>query len=58
MPIRPSWNGDGFSGNRFPEVIPSELTQELGITLEWLESVEDQVNQEIEKAKVFLKLAE
>jgi len=48
----------GFSGNRFPDIIPSELSDELGLTLEWLESIEDQVNEEIEKAKVFLKLAE
>lgn len=46
----------GFSGNRFPENVPKELCDELGISLDWLESIEDRVNAEIEKAKVFLKL--
>ncbi|MFO7730590.1 MAG: HDOD domain-containing protein [Spirochaetia bacterium] len=48
----------GFSGNRYPEAAPQELYDELGISLDWLESVEEQVNQEIDKAKVFLKIAE
>ena len=48
----------GFSGNRYPEAVPQELYDELGISLDWLESVEEQVNQEIDKAKVFLKIAE
>ena len=48
----------GFSGNRYPEAVPPELYEELGISLDWLESIEDQVNQEIEKAKVFLKITE
>ncbi|MCF7915593.1 MAG: HDOD domain-containing protein [Spirochaetaceae bacterium] len=48
----------GFSGNRYPEAVPQELYNELGISLDWLESVEEQVNQEIDKAKVFLKIAE
>jgi putative nucleotidyltransferase with HDIG domain len=46
----------GFSGNRFPEVVSKELCDELGVDLDWLESIEDKVNAEIEKAKIFLKL--
>jgi len=46
----------GFSGNRFPEIVPEQLCSELGISLEWLESIEDKVNGEIDKAKIFLKL--
>lgn len=48
----------GFSGNRYPETVPQELFDELGVSLDWLESIEDQVSQEIEKAKVFLKITE
>ncbi len=46
----------GFSGNRFPEEIPQEVLDFLGITMEWLDDIEDKVNEEIEKARIFLRL--
>lgn len=47
----------GFSGNRYPEKIGQEVFQYMGITLEYLEDIEDEVNIEIEKAQIFLKIA-
>jgi len=48
--------GIGFSGNRYPEKLPPEVFSLLGIEKSLLEELEDPVNAEIEKAKVFLKL--
>ena len=47
----------GFSGDRYPERIPQDVFDELGINWEYLETIEDKVNAEIEKAQVFLKVA-
>lgn len=47
----------GFSGNRFPSTPPAEVYRYLGLTWESVEELEPQVRQEIEKAKVFLKLS-
>jgi putative nucleotidyltransferase with HDIG domain len=47
----------GFSGDRYPEKVDQEVFQYLNITMEYLDSIEDQVNKEIEKASIFLKLA-
>ena len=47
----------GFSGDRYPENIPDSLMHELGIDWEYLESLEEAVKAEIEKAQVFLKVA-
>jgi putative nucleotidyltransferase with HDIG domain len=48
--------GIGFSGNRYPDKIPPEVFELLGIEKSLLEELEEPVNAEIEKAKVFLKL--
>ncbi len=48
--------GIGFSGNRFPDKASAETLSLLGIEKSLLEELEDPVNAEIEKAKVFLKL--
>lgn len=48
----------GFSGNRYPEPVSDEVFEYLGITMEWLEDLEDDVNSEIEKARIFLRLAD
>ena len=48
--------GIGFSGNRYPEKIPPEVYEALGMQKSALEELEGPVNAEIEKAKVFLKL--
>lgn len=47
----------GFSGNRYPSAPPAEVYRYLGLEWEAVEGLEDQVRQEIEKAKVFLKLS-
>ncbi len=47
----------GFSGDRYPENLPPGVMQELAIDWEYLESIEDTVKAEIEKAQVFLKVA-
>lgn len=46
----------GFSGNRFPATPPVEVYRALGLTWGQIENLEPQVRQEIERAKVFLKL--
>lgn len=48
----------GFSGDRFPEKLSDEIFAALGIDWEYLEGIEDTVNAEIEKAHVFLKVAQ
>jgi HD-like signal output (HDOD) protein len=48
--------GIGFSGNRYPDKIPPEIFELLGIQKSLLEELDEPVNAEIEKAKVFLKL--
>jgi hypothetical protein len=48
----------GFSGDRYPEKLPQAIFDELGITLDDLEALEDQVNGEIEKAKIFLSVSQ
>jgi putative nucleotidyltransferase with HDIG domain len=46
----------GFSGNRFPVKPPSESFRQIGLDWQAIEDLEPLVRQEIEKAKVFLKL--
>lgn len=48
--------GIGFSGNRYPDKIQPEVFDLLGIEKSLLADLEEPVNAEIEKAKVFLKL--
>ena len=48
----------GFSGDRYPEKLAQSLFDELGISLDDLEAMEDKVNAEIEKAKVFLSVSQ
>jgi len=47
----------GFSGNRFPSAPPADVYKTLGLTWLQVENLESQVRQEIERAKVFLKLS-
>ncbi len=47
----------GFSGDRYPEELPPEVLQEVGVDWDYLESIEDSVKAEIEKAQVFLQVA-
>lgn len=46
----------GFSGDRYPEKLPPEVWEELAFPKALLEELEQPVNQEIEKAKIFLKM--
>jgi len=48
----------GFSGDRYPEKLPASVFEELGITLDDLEGMEDRVSGEIEKAKIFLSVSQ
>jgi len=50
--------GIGFSGDRYPEKLPLAVFEELGITYDDLEALEPAANKEIEKAKIFLSIAE
>ena len=47
----------GFAGDRYPEKVSPEVINYLGIDWNYLEDVEDQVNEEIDKARVFLNVA-
>jgi HD-like signal output (HDOD) protein len=48
--------GIGFSGSRYPDKVSAETFSLLAIEKSMLEDLEEPVNAEIEKAKVFLKL--
>lgn len=50
-------NQIGFSGDRYPENLPPQVFEELGIRWEDLEALEESVNKEIEKAKIFLMVS-
>ncbi|MBN1836752.1 MAG: HDOD domain-containing protein, partial [Spirochaetales bacterium] len=47
----------GFSGDRYPAPIPEEYMREIGVDWDYLESIEETVKAEIEKAQIFLKVA-
>jgi HD-like signal output (HDOD) protein len=47
----------GFAGDRYPVKPPDEIFQSLGVTWESIVDLEPQVKQEIERAKIFLKIA-
>ncbi len=53
-----SREGIGFSGNRYPDKLSQSVFEELKIRKESLEELEEPVNAEIEKAKVFLRLVQ
>ena len=48
----------GFSGDRYPQKLPPAALEELGISFDDIEAMEEAVNREIEKAKIFLKVSE
>ncbi len=47
----------GFSGDRFPEKLPDFVMERLAIDMDWFDNIEDTVVEEIEKARIFLKIA-
>jgi putative nucleotidyltransferase with HDIG domain len=51
-------NGIGFSGSRYPEKVPEKVMEYLGMNWDSLDSMHDDLMQEIEKAKIFLKINE
>jgi putative nucleotidyltransferase with HDIG domain len=51
-------SGIGFSGSRYPEKIPPKVLRYLGISWDSLEAMHEELIQEIEKAKIFLKINE
>lgn len=48
----------GFAGDRFPERSDLSVFTDLGIDLEYLDQIADDVRAEIERAAVFLRIAE
>ncbi len=48
----------GFSGDRYPEKLPDKVWKYLGIDWDFFDDIEDEVNSEIEKAQIFLRVAE
>jgi putative nucleotidyltransferase with HDIG domain len=46
----------GFSGDRYPDKTQDELWEALKVDRNVFETIENTVNEEIEKAKIFLKL--
>jgi len=47
----------GFSGDRYPEKLSADIFSYLGVDMDYLEEIEDTVASEIDKARIFLKLA-
>jgi HD-like signal output (HDOD) protein len=46
----------GFSGDRYPEKTESHIWETLGVNRDVFDGIEATVNEEIEKAKIFLRL--
>jgi putative nucleotidyltransferase with HDIG domain len=46
----------GFSGDRYPDKIDPSVWQTLGVQKDVFDAIDKTVNEEIEKAKIFLKL--
>jgi HD-like signal output (HDOD) protein len=51
-------NEIGFSGNRYPENVRSDTLAYLGIDWDFVDDLGDEIVSEIEKAQVFLKIAQ
>ena len=47
----------GFAGDRYPLKLPDEVFSGIGVGMEWFDGIEAQVVNEIEKARIFLKIA-
>ena len=48
----------GFSGDRYPEALPEGVSAHLNVDVAYLDRIEDTIHIEIEKAAVFLRIAE
>jgi putative nucleotidyltransferase with HDIG domain len=53
-----NFSGIGFSGSRYPEKVSQKVMDYLGISWDSLEAMHEELIQEIEKAKIFLKIHE
>ena len=51
-----SISGIGFSGDRFPEALPSQAWEILDVSRDVFDEIEKSVTSEIEKAEIFLKI--
>jgi len=49
-------SGIGFAGDRHPDIIDKSVWDSLGVNYDAFEEIEPVVSEEIEKAKIFLKL--
>ncbi len=47
----------GFSGDRYPGKLSEIILKNLSIDMDWFDDIEDTVTEEIEKARIFLKLS-
>ncbi len=47
----------GFSGDRYPEKLDEGVSERLKTNISYLDDIEDTVNQQIERARIFLQLA-
>ena len=47
----------GFAGDRHPGLLPQEIFTKCNLSLDYLDSIEEEIRKEIEKAKVFLETA-
>ena len=47
----------GFAGDRYPQQVPADVFREIGVSMDWFDEIEEQVINEIEKARIFLKIA-
>jgi putative nucleotidyltransferase with HDIG domain len=52
-----SISGIGFSGNRYPDPVPSHVWKALNVSKEVFDELEEKVHSEIQKAEVFLKIS-
>ncbi len=48
----------GFSGDRYPAPLPETVPDHLGVDIAYLDGIEQTIHSEIEKAAVFLRIAE
>jgi len=53
-----NYAGIGFSGNRHPESLPAMIWDELNVSSDVFDEIEENASREIEKAEIFLKIGQ
>lgn len=48
----------GFSGDKYPKQTNDEILRYLGMTIEYIDDIKEEVNDAIRKAQIFLKVAQ